>query len=768
MADKIPSLLPLNDSNRFAAPDYETQSKLPSPLSPTRHTRFAIEELDPLLSNLSPVSTLEALRTNDAVAYLPGSKEKILAESIAEASENERALGVRAALAGKKIRDWVDEVQAWKWPDAKFEPPRKLAVTDDAGNQNAQVMLDKSTQVYWGSLPARIVQELEDRIDIIRDSIDTLEVEDLKNYVRGAHSQATSRSSSFSYHDTFAMPATQYTRMADFTVIITATIVQSLPILARLERLLNLWSLRCHVLRMVPGFLQQLEDVQVALDSAWSTISQATNQNALGLSRETYRAIKDVLEDRVLELARQIDAILDALEGHDDRIPDQWIDDMEYSQQDFENWIIEAQRLVQLHEWHAQKSAEQQEQNGQKAGTETSADETTDATSVVQDGNQNETIDVPENVDSTAVRKSSANGDLEATNSLLSMTPVRKDDTTVAQQETKAEPSKGNSRSVESGAVLSPRRGLFFMRDASLGTIPASPTTSSHKNISSNPELEMNGSAEVAPNSPAIKHIIVDNLNEQSVNNSANEAKDHPIPSDSNSTDNSSVLRRSSSRKPPPLQLAGKSERIEPPPSSEASYGTSASSSAFSDMSSPQIMDAASVQFFKSPAEDSFPVYITKDTEDIPLWQTNQRTQTPGRSGHGRSISAYEPIARSRAGSHLSDVTVVGREVEKEPRDEQDELVHPAISAIKRASIASFESVPRSEVQRSFNYVQSSLTVCSSETLISSGIQVSFRGIMKSWGRLQKNRLPSKCLKPKKNSRLNNPALRLKEMHRLH
>ena len=293
--------------------------------------------LDPLLANLSPSLVLEALRTNHATLPASASKEQSLTDSISEASPQERALGIRAALAGKRIKKWITELQVWTWPKETFQPP-----ADDLNDE------------YWGSLPSEVVLGRENHLERIKDGLALLETEDLKNYVRNIHLQ--NAASTVSRDSSPLTRSTPYNRLADFNVLITAIIMQSLPDLATLTRLLGDWSLRLSILRQIPTFLEQLREAKLGIESAWITLEQATRPGAgMALTRETYEQIKQILEDRVTKLAKSIDVILDSLEGHEDRIPDHWIDDVEEAESNYRDWVVEAERLVRLYEWQASK-----------------------------------------------------------------------------------------------------------------------------------------------------------------------------------------------------------------------------------------------------------------------------------------------------------------------------------------------------------------------------------------------------------------------------
>ena len=79
-------------------------------------------ELDPLLANLSPKSTLEALEATEVIDLEGRASQSLLHDSVAAASTSERALGIRAALAGKKLKKWHAELTAWPWPLASSSP----------------------------------------------------------------------------------------------------------------------------------------------------------------------------------------------------------------------------------------------------------------------------------------------------------------------------------------------------------------------------------------------------------------------------------------------------------------------------------------------------------------------------------------------------------------------------------------------------------------------------------------------------------------------
>lgn len=362
MAHQSPPASILSPASRFAAPDTRPHSPSPSP-SPSRspnRRRFASQEIDPLLANLSPTSTLEALRATDALPYNASSQHTVLSESIADASTSERALGIRAALAGKKLREWYTETSEWHWPAEQFEGPADKERGYGEGRYGARnETSEENGEQYWGSLPATVVQEMDRRIEAIQEGMDALDVEELKNHIREAHLGSQARlPMRYGPQDLNGRPQS-YAHLDDFTLIITATIMQALPYITRLNGLLNLWLARLSVLGQVPGFRSSLDDAEIAMDSAWHAIGKTfgTEHNSESdLDREAFLTMRGFLQDQVTLLGQRLDAMLDTLEGGPDRLPDHWIDSMEKVQDDYESWVVEAERLVDENEWIRQRN----------------------------------------------------------------------------------------------------------------------------------------------------------------------------------------------------------------------------------------------------------------------------------------------------------------------------------------------------------------------------------------------------------------------------
>jgi hypothetical protein len=351
----------LDQTKRAPPSEYSSNSRSRS----RSRTRFQRPRhgSDPLLSNLSPTSTLEALSYTDFRPAETRNTSSELHKSVASASSSERALGIRAASAAKKLKEWHAEVSGWVWPGAAedknaFEVPNVGDLASGHGavelgahrfhESDHHAVPDKEWE-YWGSLPRRVVEEYEERIEVIADGMEALDVEELKSHILEAHMPSTSRPASLYHQREGSAETASHNHLDDFTAVVTATILQALPYVARLNMLLHTWSVRCAVLRQVPGFLRAPEDANTAITSGWSTISESgasTPGYGNAISRQAFKVMQPILENRLTAAGRRLDRMLDALEGREDTVPKQWIDDMEILEVDYSNWVVEAEKRV--------------------------------------------------------------------------------------------------------------------------------------------------------------------------------------------------------------------------------------------------------------------------------------------------------------------------------------------------------------------------------------------------------------------------------------
>ncbi|KAI1870629.1 uncharacterized protein JN550_005172 [Neoarthrinium moseri] len=320
-------------------------------LSPTRQRPG-----DALLSRLSPTSAVEALR-------VPSGDLKACLD---DASASEQHFAMRTAVASKKIHDWLDELSGWPWPkestSAGFEmPPAKRRKTSGPPEANLEQGLGQGSQPtvepqvsYLGSLPANDVIHYEVRVEQIQKDMDALDLEEIKFQVLHHHIMPLSRPGTpFSDAGMSVASSISYTKMEDITAVITAITVQALPNLTRLSRLLNTWSVRIIVLKKVPSVLAMIADAEVALESGWNAIRlEATAKGSMGngssatLVRKDFEVMHSVLRQKVAQPGRDLDFMLDALEGKRDTLPDDWLDRMDAVEKNYAEWVATAERRV--------------------------------------------------------------------------------------------------------------------------------------------------------------------------------------------------------------------------------------------------------------------------------------------------------------------------------------------------------------------------------------------------------------------------------------
>ena len=353
----------LSPASRFAVLEHQTGRRSPS-ISPYRWRYSAESGLDPLLFNLSPSSTLQALEALD----VPLLGHDVLPDSLATASASDRVFGIRAALAGKKLKEWHREISAWPWPNTSasngFRPPvttyhgREPLNVDHEGLSNgfasgASVKEHGVFDIreYCGSIPKELVQDYEDRIEAIQHDMDELDLENLKEYVRNAHMNPHLRPGGRRILGAGEV-ASDYKHLDEFTAVVTATIMHALPTISRLSSLLSVWSTRLAVLRHVPGFQKLLKESQREMSTE---VNRYRNMELRGDGKDleriktTFSSKRDVLEAKIFELGRTLDAMLDLLEGKEDTVPEEWIDEMESLESDFSDWVVETERSIMEH-----------------------------------------------------------------------------------------------------------------------------------------------------------------------------------------------------------------------------------------------------------------------------------------------------------------------------------------------------------------------------------------------------------------------------------
>lgn len=309
---------------------------------------------DPLLRDLSPTATLRTFQTAETDSSPAFSFR-------GAASVSERAWGAKAAQTCLDLRSWVWELEGWQWPGS-FSVPGKEAREDEEGKGGR-----KREEDYWGSLPASIVLSYERRADEIARQLDDIDVEELKDFVLSAHRQAGSGRASRDDSIASIGATTDLRGLDDFTALITATILQALPYLSRLHRLLDVWTVRLTISRNAPSYLSDLRQVQTDLDYGWAAIAVSPSTTArprdsgANFTRGTLIEMQSMIQHQVSSLGRRLDAFLDHLEGREETVPDAWIDEFERLERAYGDWVVQAERKAFENEWRAAREREMKE-----------------------------------------------------------------------------------------------------------------------------------------------------------------------------------------------------------------------------------------------------------------------------------------------------------------------------------------------------------------------------------------------------------------------
>lgn len=212
---------------------------------------------------------------------------------------------------------------------------------------------------YCGSLPAHTVKWYEQRLDEISEDLDEVNVEELKEFVLGAHRQAGYGEASIDDSIGAIAADTNLKRLDDFTALVTATILQSLPYLSRLHYLLRTWSVRIDILRSTPSYLRDLAQARTDLDHGWAALAVSNHPAAATamqranatFSQEIMLEMKDVVQKQVSSLGRRLDVFLDLLEGRQETVPENWIENFEELEQQYGAWVVQAERKVLEGQW---------------------------------------------------------------------------------------------------------------------------------------------------------------------------------------------------------------------------------------------------------------------------------------------------------------------------------------------------------------------------------------------------------------------------------
>lgn len=270
---------------------------------------------------------------------------------------------MKTAVASKTIHGWLDELSGWPWPSAgtstgfEMPPTKRRKLFEPETTRDVHEATPQSDVAYFGSLSADELIRYENRIEQIHQDTEALDLEEIKNQVLHNHILPLSRPGTpFSDAGRSVASAFSFAKMEDLTAVVTAITVQTLPILSKLSRLLHTWSLRLVVLRKVPSLLMMITDAEVALLSGWSALdlpshnsAESSNVNSsmtTNMSQKDFDVIKTVLQQKVAMPGRDLDFMLDTLEGMVDTLPEEWLDRMESIERDYAEWVTVAERKV--------------------------------------------------------------------------------------------------------------------------------------------------------------------------------------------------------------------------------------------------------------------------------------------------------------------------------------------------------------------------------------------------------------------------------------
>jgi hypothetical protein len=316
---------------------------------------------DSHLRDLSPHTTLQAF-TQRPMPYDTTRDEYKIFACIEALTPAERDLGARVAKAAQRLKSWCDEIQQWGWsgsfeqPSEEYRERRRQSLelrirehVKDAGISEKLPPLE-----YWGSLLSVEVQAHEARLDDMCDELIALDIEELKEHVLDMHPGSKSRPSSAGY----GADRRSYTPLDEFNFLITQTLLSALPHHFQLKERLNAWTARVTILREAPRYLDDLKTAQKAMRLGWQALTppKDTSDAALDTWKANVETISGVICQRVGDLGRRLDNMLDTLEGRDDCLPDDWIDTFESVETDLGQWTHESR--IKMIEFDLRRSSE--------------------------------------------------------------------------------------------------------------------------------------------------------------------------------------------------------------------------------------------------------------------------------------------------------------------------------------------------------------------------------------------------------------------------
>lgn len=325
------------------------------------HRQGQIYQSSSILDDISPDLILEALVSTSSISppYFNSrdssaqDSQEFIRHAVASASSSERVWGIKAAKASKKIGGWYTELQGWTWEANTYGAAGTLAQSERLQAAHSIGHTGEEVGQYGAALSTEELHERESRIKIITAEMQTLDLDEMKTLVREAHGNSSKRSLSSSTGD--------YEHMNDFTALITATLVQMLPRLAKLNAMLNVWSIRLLVLKEVPVFLAGLYDCRESMVSAKLALDSSRASSPSKRTSFTPKVFGDmeaVLRDQVSRQGQRLDTMLDIVEGSSETLPEAWIDGVEELESDLGAWLVQAEHLILRRELEDERSRE--------------------------------------------------------------------------------------------------------------------------------------------------------------------------------------------------------------------------------------------------------------------------------------------------------------------------------------------------------------------------------------------------------------------------
>ena len=298
----------------------------------------------PFKDTLHRRSPTKQLRPGAKASINHDEYQRIVSSEISTAAEKE--LASRVVKAADRLKEWCREIEQWGW-SGSFDKRHERRLHHDPFERIES----------GASLPPEVVERYDSRLDSIGEELEELEVDDLKEQILGIHLGRSRPSSSYS-----SASSTNVVLYDDFQLFVTEALLHALPFLAKLQHYLKIWHVRLDVYRQVPMYLDGLSFLEEILTEAWQGLKHAStpemDEKEIEALDEQLTTAQSALKYKVSELGTQLDRMLDALEGQDDCLPDDWIDKYENNEKSYAEWSYQADRkLFQLRHTERPKPA---------------------------------------------------------------------------------------------------------------------------------------------------------------------------------------------------------------------------------------------------------------------------------------------------------------------------------------------------------------------------------------------------------------------------